>query len=450
MQASIDRNPNMFNCDFARVPSAILTATLLALLPGLCTASDQRPFIAPVVARVEMKLAIEEKVVDVIEKGDLLTVLEETDETYEIMTHDGTRGIIEKVNAVIIAESGDIYTDLIQRNPDEGRYFTLRASSWWELGKPEKALEDFDNAIELGYTESHAYSSRGLFHAAMGNYADAIADYDKAIEIDPEDIAPIINRAAARISKGDFVAAVADYTLAISKKPNSASLLHQRAIAHKAAGKLDESISDFDAILENSPDNYAAVMGRGYVRFQKRDYQEAVADFGKAIELNPKDAVAWNNRGYNRHQLGRHLEALDDYTEAIKLAPKYALAFQNRSWLLSIVEDQEIHDPAAAVQSATKACELTNYESLMNLSALAAALAADGKFDKAVGWQEKVVEMSSDSRKEFAEKIMARYENERPYAIDPDKADAEDQATAEQEGAKSQQAKSDSDSEPKA
>jgi len=448
----------MFNRDFTLVPSnAILAAMFLIplpgfALPGLSTASGQQPFIAPVVARVEMKLAIEEKVVDVIEKGDLLTVLDETEDTYEIMTHDGTRGIIERVNAVSIAESGDIYTDLIQRNPDEGRYFTLRASSWWELGKPEKALEDFDKAIELGYTEAHAYSSRGLFHAAMGNYNDAIADYDRATEIDPEDIAPIINRAAARISKGDFVAAVADYTLAINKKQNSVSLLHQRAIALKAAGKLAESIADFDAILKLNPDNYAAVMGRGYVRYQKLDYQDAVVDFGRAIELNPKDAVAWNwnNRGYNRHQLGHHVEALEDYSEAIKLAPKYALALQNRAWLLSIVEDQEIHDSAAAVQSATKACELTNYESLMNLSALAAALAADAKFDEAVGWQEKVVEMASDSHLEFAEKILARYENERPYAIDPDKANAEDQVIAEEEGAKRQQAKSKSDTEPKA
>lgn len=424
------------------------SAALVALLVSPSTA--QQPFADPVVARAEMKLAIDEKVVDVIEKGDLLTVLEETEEGLLIRTHDGTEGVIEKVNAVKIAESVEIYTDLIQRNPDKGRYYTLRASAWWELGKPEKALEDFDMAIELGYTKPHAYTSRGLFHAEMGNYKEAIADYDEAIKLDPEDVAPLINRASLQLNKGDFEPAIEDYTTAIHKMPKSLSLLHQRAIAYKAAGKPDKAVEDFNAILEVNPDYLAAINGRGYIHFQQKKFKEAVADFSAAIDLNPEDAVAWNNRGYNRHQLGLNVQALEDYDKAISLAPNYAKALQNRAWLLSITDDQEVHNPKSAVESATKACELTNYESTFNLSALAAALAADGKFDKAVGWQEKVVEMSRDEQKVFAEKILIRYQNERPYALDPDKANAEDQAAAEREAKKDQQAKSEPEQDPNA
>jgi len=83
-----------------------------------------------VVARVEMKLTSGDDVVDVIEKGDLLTVAEERDDAYIILTHTGKRGAVAKVNAVKVAESGEIYTDLIQRNPKEGRFYTLRASAW--------------------------------------------------------------------------------------------------------------------------------------------------------------------------------------------------------------------------------------------------------------------------------------------------------------------------------
>jgi len=426
---------------FRKLSNRWLSSSALAALL-VSSATAQQPFADPVVARAEMKLAIGEKVIDVIEKGDLLTVLEETDDGLLIRTHDGTEGLIDKVNAAKIAESGEIYTDLIQRNPDKGRYYTLRASAWWELGKPKKALEDFDQAIELGYTESHAYTSRGLFHAEMGNYKEAIADYDEAAKLDPEDVAPLINRASLQLNKGDFVAAIDDYTTAIKRMPKSLSLLHQRAIAYKAAGKPDQAIADFDSILKVKPDYLAAINGRGYIHFQQQKFKEAVEDFSKAIELNPKDAVAWNNRGFNQHRLGLNAEALEDYDKAISLAPKYAQALQNRAWLLSIVEDKDIHDPKSAVESATAACEVTNYESRFNLSALAAALAADGKFDKAIGWQEKVVEMSKDAQQEFAKKTLVRYQNERPYALDPDKANAEEQAAAEREGKKDQQAKS--------
>jgi tetratricopeptide (TPR) repeat protein len=228
------------------------------------------------------------------------------------------------------------------------------------------------------------------------------------------------------------------------------SLLHQRAIALKAAGKLDEAIADFDAILKKDPDDYGAIMGRGYIRFQQKDHERAILDFARAIQLNPKNAVAFNNRGYNRHQIGEFAAALEDYNEAIRLAPKYALALQNRAWLLATASETDVRDSAAAVASAKQACELSNYASVADLSALAAALAADGKFDEAVGWQEKVVELVGKPYKDFAEKTLLRYENERHFAADPDQANAEERAAAEAEAAEKQQAKVAAEDEPKA
>ena len=97
--------------DFAPVRSltAILASAALFASAANSSAFADRPLSEPVVARVEMKLALDEKVVDVIEQGDLLTVLEERADDYVIVTHDGSRGAIDKVNAVRIAESGDIY-----------------------------------------------------------------------------------------------------------------------------------------------------------------------------------------------------------------------------------------------------------------------------------------------------------------------------------------------------
>lgn len=370
----------------------------------------------PVVARVEMRLAIDEEIHDVIEKGDLLTVVEERENDYVIVTHDGVRGAVDKVNAVRIAESGDIYTELIEEFPEEGRFYTLRASSWWSLSQPEKAIADFDKAIEMGYREPHAYASRGLFYASTGQYELAIADYNEAIKLDPEDIAPLINRAAAQLSQGKYDDAIADYNEAISKAGQNPvqlrSLRRGRAIALKAAGKFDAAIEDFTALLDEQPQDFAALMGRGFVHFRKGDHESAIADFGQAIELNPEDAVAWNNRGYNHFLLGNYAQSLKDYNEAIRLVPNYALALQNQAWLLASAEDESIRDVSLAVQSAGRACELTSYEDLGALTVLAAALAAAGRFEEAVGWQEKVIELTAEEHRESAQKNLQRYQNE--------------------------------------
>lgn len=385
----------------------------------------------PVVARVEMRLADGEKLLDIIAKGDLLTVLEVRDEDYVILTHDGSRGVVDKVNAVRLAESTDIYTELIENDPEEGRYHTLRASAWFALGKPEKALDDFNEAIEKGYEESHAFSSRGLFHAATGNPEKAISDYNEAIKRDPEDIAPLINRAAARVLLGKFAEAAEDYTAALERRPGNASLLRQRALAHKSAREFDKAIEDFTAILEETPDDLQAIMGRGYIHFQKLDFKNAADSFSRALEINDKDPVAWNNRGYNRYQLGEVEDALSDYNKAIELAPNYGLALQNRAWLLATTDEVNLRDPAEAVLSAKAACELSNYENISDLSALAAALASEEKFEEAVGWQEKVVAKAPENVKAFASKMLARYEDERPFATDPDRATEEEDKAAE-------------------
>ncbi len=405
-------------------------------LAGMAVRSDvlsAAPPEEPVVARVEMKLTADDKVTNVIEKGDLLTVVEERDEDYVIVTHDGSRGAVDKVNAVRLAESTDIYTELIEQHPEEGRFFTLRASAWWALGKTEKALEDFDQAIKVGYEEPHAYSSRGLFNASIGNFDKAIADYGKALELDPEGIAPLVNRAAVHMARGHVENAIDDYTLALQKKPGNASLLRQRAMAWKAIHKLDRAIEDFNTILASNEHDIDAITGRGYVYFQLGKHQAAVEDFSRSIELHPESAVAYNNRGYNQFQLGNVAEAIADYEKAIELAPQYGLALQNRAWLLATTDDPKWRDPAKAIESAKAACEVSDYNNLGDLSALAAAFAADGKFEEAIGWQEKVLEKAPAASKDFAQKLLARYQDKKLFSANPEQADEGTETAAAKE-----------------
>ena len=46
---------------------------------------------------------------------------------------------------------------------------------------------------------------------------------------------------------------------------------------------------------------------------------------------------------------------------------------------------------------------------------MAAAYAAADRFDKAIGWQEKAVELATDDQKEFESEVLQRYKEEQPY-----------------------------------
>jgi tetratricopeptide (TPR) repeat protein len=400
---------------FADYSFSIFLRILGVLAVFLAVGETPAQEVEPRVARIQMQLKFGDDVVDVIEPGELLTVVGEQEKGYVILTHPGRRGLVEKANAVKLSESVEIYDELIKKNPQEGRFFTQRASAWWARGERQRALADFDQAIQLGYAEPHAFTSRGMFHTAMGNMDAAVKDFGQAIEKDDKDEVPYINRAAVYLAQSKIDLSLADYGRAIELNPKKADNYQQRAVAYKMKGDLDSALRDFNKALELNPKHVPALMGRGYISYQQDKHQQAVADFAAVIELDPTSAAAYNNRGFNRQRLGDGTSALADYNRALELAPEYALAYQNKAWLLATSPMDGVRNGPDAIKAALVACELNKYKNSADMKALAAAYAETGQFELAIGWQEKVIQLSSADEKAPEEKVLEQYQDKVPY-----------------------------------
>jgi tetratricopeptide (TPR) repeat protein len=222
------------------------------------------------------------------------------------------------------------YDRAIELDPDYAEAYNHRGAARDDQGDLEGAIADYDTAIQIDPDDFAAYYNRGNAHYDQGDLAGAIADYDRAIELDPENAAAYNNRGNARYAQGDLEGAIADYDRAIQLEPNDAVARYDRGNARYVQGDLEGAIADYDRAIQLDPDYATAYNNRGLAHYAQGDLEGAIADYDRAIQLDPDMAEAYNNWGNARYTQGDPARAVADFDKAIELDPDYAVAYYNR------------------------------------------------------------------------------------------------------------------------
>ena len=91
-----------------------------------------------------------------------------------------------------------------------------RAEGYRITEQYERALADFDRAIEIDPGVALMYANRAEAHRMLGHYDQVIADTTRAIRLDPSSNAFYAIRGMAYEKKNDLVGARADYKKALA------------------------------------------------------------------------------------------------------------------------------------------------------------------------------------------------------------------------------------------
>ena len=222
--------------------------------------------------------------------------------------------------AAIAACTRALDTGRLQRD-DRVRAHNARGMAWKRGGDYDRAIADYNAALQINPKYFFAHYNRGISYTVKGEWDRAIADFDAAIRSNPKSKEAHNNRGGAYMEKGDLDRAIADFTTVLRLDPKFASGYGNRGVALRRKGELDRAIADYNQAIRLDPSYANAYNGRGVAYQEKGDHDRAIVDFGEALRLDPGDARAYVNRGRIYEKKGDLERARADFRAVLVMPP---------------------------------------------------------------------------------------------------------------------------------
>lgn len=359
------------------------------------------------------------------------------------------------VLAMIAYERGDINSALA--SIAKALNINNRIASMWNnraiilsaANKLDEALRDINIAIQLNEKYAGAYGNRGLIHVGMGKLDLAVADFSKAIELDSKNPNHYKNRGGIYQTMAEYSKAMSDFNSAIRLNPRYFKAYIGRANIYLARDDLQNAYLNATEAVKHGPRSAAAHNNLGWVRFRRNDLANAVTDFTRAINLDDEMAIAFSNRGVVYTDQGKFKQAIDDFNRALKINPRSGITFNNRAnawigmknyakakkdfqtaiklapeltdalngyaWFLATCPEKRYRKGDEAKGYVEKAIKLAKGDNWNLLDTLAATLAEQEQYDKAVKAQELALQLAPKKNQEDFGARLKLYQNEKPY-----------------------------------
>lgn len=181
-----------------------------------------------------------------------------------------------------------------------------RGCDYSKKSERDKALSEFNKAIEIDPRYAEAYYERGFIYYTQGGIygGKSLEGGDKGLK----------DQATANFTK-----AIADFTKAIEINPGYVEAYFHRRTAYMVTKQPDLAISDCNKLIEIDPENaYNHYVMRGAFHNGKGQYNKAIFDYNKAIEIDPTNDSAYAFKALACEKTGRISEANEAWEKMMR------------------------------------------------------------------------------------------------------------------------------------
>jgi tetratricopeptide (TPR) repeat protein len=218
---------------------------------------------------------------------------------------------------------------IVQKSPDNFEALKL-------LGYIEGMKENYSGALKYltlataaNPSSMEAWYYQGLALQKLGRHEKAVACFDEALRLHPGFFEALNNIGLSLNEIGRSDEALERLDKARTLNPLSWEVNYNCGLVLGKLKRYREEIESYDRALLLNPHDAGILANRGVALSELGRDEEAIEWFDKSLAINPANAEILTNRGAALDKLARYEDALDAYRRALSIAPDYPEAHWN-------------------------------------------------------------------------------------------------------------------------
>jgi tetratricopeptide (TPR) repeat protein len=182
--------------------------------------------------------------------------------------------------------------EAISLSPSNLQAMQKRINIFYLMNNDKEAIRYADDALKQYPDEPEFYYLRGIINNSREKYIKALDDFDQAINMQPGDNSyrSYLGRGVSHLNLLEYEQALSDFSKSIELNDTVASAYYSRALVNYEIKEYSTAVDDFLKVLDLTKENPALLFNLGMSYYRLNEKEKACPYFNKSCKLGNENA----------------------------------------------------------------------------------------------------------------------------------------------------------------